>query len=537
MCYSLVKARSWAELNFQDLKLGDSRLNVRVRDVAAALAAHPAASIPQACGTWRRTKGAYRLFDNDALTLESISTPHWQGTRQEAASCPCVLLIQDTTWIDQRDHPATRGLGHFGRKPGTKNKTSGHGLFLHSTLAVQVLGEGKARILGLAHAATFVRSELKKDRGKRRRAPDRESRRWIDSLDAIGTPDQHQAAARERRVREVFTDPSAMQFTFAENESAFSPIPYTGDGFAATGDGFAATGEPARPRTRWIHVGDRESDLFDLLEKAGEKGLGFIIRLKHDRNVLPGHDTPAVQNSHEHEGTSLKDLCRGMAKIGSRTVSVAAKNGNGRREAVLSVSAGPVTLYSPRTTRNNRAVKCWVVRAWEENPPEGVEPLEWMILSSQEARDEKQALWVLDCYTLRWLIEEYHKCLKSGCKVQERQLESKDRLDPLIGMLSIVAVRLLGMKNDARLSPDTPAMRCVEPELVRTLALLIKDPRPQEMSLRRFIHETARQGGFLGRKADGEPGYQTLWRGYHTLTQIHLGRQLQNPTQKDVGKG
>lgn len=530
MCYLLVNARRWARLHFQDLELGDARLSARVQDVATALAAHPAASIPQACGTWSRTKGAYRLFDNDALTLESISSSHWQATRQAAALAQgpyhCVLLIQDTTWIDQRDHPATRGLGHFGRKRGTKNKTSGHGLFLHSTLAVQPLENGRARILGLAHAGTFVRSgELKKkeDRSKRRRAPDRESRRWLDSLEAIGTPDQHQAGARERMVREVFADPSAVQFTFAENESALGSVPFTRD--------------PALPCTRWIHVGDRESDIFDLLEKAGEKRQGFIIRLKHDRNALPGHDTPAVQNSREHEGTSLKELCRALPKIGSRTVSVAAKNGKATRQAVLSVSAGPVTLYSPRTTRNNRAVKCWVVRAWEENPPQGVEPLEWMILSSEAARDEKEALWVLDCYTLRWLIEEYHKCLKSGCKVEERQLESRDRLDPLIGMLSIVAVRLLGMKNDARLDPDAPAMKSVEPELVRTLALLIKDPRPQEMSLRRFVHETAKQGGFLGRKGDGEPGYLTLWRGWQLLTQIHLGRQLQNQLQEDVGKG
>ena len=149
-----------------------------------------------------------------------------------------------------------------------------------------------------------------------------------------------------------------------------------------------------------------------------------------------------------------------------------------------------------------------------------------MILTSEPIASAADALRVAKYYTHRWLIEQYHQCLKSGCKVQERQLEHVDRLAPLIGMLSIVAVRLLQLKNDVRLTPDKPAAAAAPPELVSTLAKLI-GVAPRTLTVRRFVHEVAKLGGFLGRKSDGEPGWKTLWLGWHELTLIHAGRELE----------
>ena len=148
-----------------------------------------------------------------------------------------------------------------------------------------------------------------------------------------------------------------------------------------------------------------------------------------------------------------------------------------------------------------------------------------MLLSSEPANDLADALRIATYYSYRWLIEEYHKCLKSGCRVEERQLEHADRLAPLIGMLSVVATRLLQMKNDARLTPQRPARQCVPKELVQTLSKLINIPM-SKIGVRKFVHEVAKRGGFIGRKSDGEPGYLTLWRGWQELMLIHTGYQL-----------
>jgi hypothetical protein len=172
--------------------------------------------------------------------------------------------------------------------------------------------------------------------------------------------------------------------------------------------------------------------------------------------------------------------------------------------------------------------------------------VEWILLTSEPVRDLTDALRIAGYYGLRWLVEEYHNCLKSGCRVEARQLETAARLQPLIAMLCAVAVRLLQLKNDARLTPDRPANACVPVELVRTLSALIQaDPTakakskapasPAELTVRQFMHAVAKLGGFLGRKGDGEPGWRTLWRGWLELTLINAGYELARKEGKRSG--
>ncbi len=281
-------------------------------------------------------------------------------------------------------------------------------------------------------------------------------------------------------------------------------------------------------------MGDRESDLFDLYQQAFElSGLGFVIRVSKDRNACPGHDTPDTVNIKQRRFKRLKDVCRAMPVLGQTQLWIAPKAGRAGRWATLDLSCGAVTIWSPQMHRTGHALRCWAVRVWEASAPEGCEPIEWMLLCSEPATTLKDALRMTQYYALRWLIEQYHQCLKSGCKVEERQLESRERLEPLIGMLAVVAVRLLQLKNDARLTPDKPAIQCVPDELVQTLARVLK-VKPAQLSVRRFTHEAARLGGFIGRKSDGEPGWLTLWRGWHELTLIHAGWMLAQ-LQEDVG--
>ena len=476
--YQVLSAQEWAGLHFGGVRLNDTRLTRRVVSVAAAMARDPSGSLPQQNKQWAATKGVYRLFDHERVTFESVSDAHWDQTRLSAGRCAVTLLIQDTTWLSYITHPATGGLGRHGRG---ERWEAGLGLFLHGVLAVEPQEDGSGRVLGLAWGKLWARQSepVGKDnsrRSGRRCQDDLESLRWIEAARQIGAPP---------------------------------------------------------PERRWIHVGDREADLHDLYETtASMPGVGFVIRLKQQRNACAGHQQQPLTSS-QRPKTKLKEVCRAMGELGQTQLWIAPKGNRPGRWAQLSVSGGPVTIYSPwygRTgSRTGRPLCCWAVRVWEKNPPAGQEPIEWLLLASEPAENLDDALRLVGYYSLRWLIEEYHQCLKSGCKVEQRQLESADRLAPLIGMSAVLATRLLQLKNDARLTPERPAKECVPAQLLQTMAKLLKTD-PEQLTIRQFTRAVAQRGGFLARKHDGEPGWLTLWRGWRELEMITFGFQLARET-------
>ncbi len=128
---------------------------------------------------------------------------------------------------------------------------------------------------------------------------------------------------------------------------------------------------------------------------------------------------------------------------------------------------------------------------------------------------------------MRWLIEEYHKCLKSGCAIEKKQLEEADRLEALLGIAAVVAVRLLAIKQQVKSRPQSPAVEHVEPLAVKVLCIRRKlKVNPQKLTLYEFWREVAKLGGFLGRRSDGEPGWQTLWLGWRELDLLTQGAKL-----------
>jgi hypothetical protein len=217
-------------------------------------------------------------------------------------------------------------------------------------------------------------------------------------------------------------------------------------------------------------------------------------------------------------------------------LSARARGNEGAGPLRLLVSATPVSVHPPKNGKGPRPAPLarWAVRVWEAHPPGGRTPVEWVLLTDHPVGDLGSALLVAFWYTCRWLIEEYHKasgsggcpraCLKSGCNVEARQLEDADRLAPLVGVLGVVAVRLLQLKHRARTSPDAPARSVVPERHVETLAA--KLALPASMTARQFWRGTAQLGGFLGRKGDGEPGWQTPWRGWHQLEPLTEGAEL-----------
>jgi len=473
----MLSPGAWAVRQFGGVDLKDRRLNRRVTKVAEAMAANPAASIPDQCGSWGDTKGAYRLFADPRATFDSMSRDHWQQTREAMSHGPVTLLVQDTTWLSFGHHPATAGLGRH----GTGKSKGDYGLHLHGVLTIRPVGD-KPAILGLAHARLWARGPTLLNpnpatRSARRKAADRESLRWSEAVRQVGS---------------------------------------------------------APPDGRYLHVGDREADLFDLYEQTTRlNNVGFVIRGNHDRNARLGHDTPETIDREQVRGSRLKTLIRAAPPVArGLALHLAANRGRVARVASLKLSHSPVTLYSPQVNgRRQQALRCWCVRVFEPDPPAGVEPIEWILLTSEPVQSLADAERIVRYYHWRWLIEEYHRCLKSGCRVEQRQLASMQSLAPLIGMLSIVATRLLQLKNDSRLDPDAPAKDHAPPEMVQMLCRLDRAD-PATLTLREFTRGVAKRGGFLGRNRDGDPGWLTLWRGWQKLSLICEGWRLAK-----MGKG
>ena len=172
-------------------------------------------------------------------------------------------------------------------------------------------------------------------------------------------------------------------------------------------------------------------------------------------------------------------------------------------------------------------IAMWAVHAVEVDPPTDVEQVEWVLLTSLPVASFDDAWRILGYYEKRWLIEEYHKALKTGCRVERRQLQSKEGLERITALLSVVAVRLLQLKSAARTNPACPARHLVPlPWIKMLLAVRKRSKLTVAMTIREFYREVAKLGGFLGRKSDGEPGWITIWRGWQKLYMFIHGAEL-----------
>lgn len=262
------------------------------------------------------------------------------------------------------------------------------------------------------------------------------------------------------------------------------------------------------PGVRWTFVADREADIYELLSERLAPGTDLVIRACQARAL------------EDQSGVSIFDAIAHVEPLGEMSVDLRSRPGQAARQARLQLRATRVRLRAPwRPDRKLQAVEIGLVQALEEHPPRGAAPLNWVLLTTLRAENFDQAHAVVQRYALRWLVEEYHKALKSGTRIEDAQLSTVERLEALLGLLAIVAVRLLDAKLLARSEPDRKAdpRLCTEP--VRHVLEAAFGPPKGGWTNREFIRAVARLGGFLARRHDGQPGWQTIWRGWNVLTQ------------------
>jgi hypothetical protein len=235
----------------------------------------------------------------------------------------------------------------------------------------------------------------------------------------------------------------------------------------------------------------------------------------------------------------LMKYLKGLDVAGTYELYLRSRPNQPAHVARLEVSFGTIAIPPPKQTtqyvRNMKltGIPMYVVHVREAMKPRNGERIEWILLTSLPVGSFDDAWRTIGYYEKRWLIEEWHKALKTGCQVTKRQLATKERLEPLVGLLSVVSVRLLQLKSVARTSPDRPAHQVVPPRWsIMLQAARKKLTRGQQMTVRDFYRELAKLGVFLGRTSDGEPGWITIWRGWEKLSLMIRGADLARGNQK-----
>ena len=268
--------------------------------------------------------------------------------------------------------------------------------------------------------------------------------------------------------------------------------------------------------SQWIYVADRESDFYEPIQTCQQHGVDFVIRAGPDRRLA-------------EPGGHLRAALAPAPVLGLSTVEVRARGGQPARTALVELRSVRVALDGPWRPAGWQPPlpDVGVVEVKEVQVPAGVkEPLHWILLTSLPCATLAQAQRVVGRYTARGWIEEYHKALKSGAGVEESQLERADRLEPLIAVLAGVAVRLLSTKLLARSRPETfEAAASFGPAMLALLEQKLGSPQ-EGWTNRNVLIATARLGGFLARKHDGMPGWQTIWRGWQRLMWMAEGAML-----------
>lgn len=458
------EARVLAEVHFGGAALGDKRRTARLVHCAQRMFSRTKGSLNKKMGQWKDSLGLYRLLNHPRVTHEAILQTHRQAVLQRMRQTPVVLAIHDTSELDYtRRGPLREELGQIGN--GGRR-----GLLMHNTLAVTP----QRQVIGLVNQLLHKRREVKKKETPRQKRlhPQRESRLWVKGTEAMGS---------------------------------------------------------APAGRLWVDVCDRGADTFEFLCYEQERQRHYLVRAAWDRN-LKGEDEQA-----EAEHRTLHAYAQSLPPLGQRTVQVPPRRGpDGKktqaRTATVELRAGEVTLrppHYPRGEHGDAPLKTWVVSVKEIDPPAGVQELSWLLLTNVPTETFQQACERVDWYTCRWMIEDFHKCLKSGLGIEQMQLQTRQRLEPAVAMLSVVGAVLLQLRELTRddKSQTTPAGEIVPLLYVQVLSWRLHQQVREQMSVKEFLLGVARLGGHLGRKHDGPPGWQTLWQGWSELEQMVAGAE------------
>jgi hypothetical protein len=452
---------AWVEQELDGGAYPDRRLKARLGKLLVDLGRRVGGTVPTACQDWAATKAAYRFFDNARVDEDVILAGHFAATAARFRATPGpVLVVHDTTEFSfKRSTP--EAVGRLSFVKGRHVLHTVCGLLLHSSLVLTAAGVP----LGLAAAKFWARREFKGTNARKKhvnptRVPieEKESFRWLENL---------------TRSTQRLGDP-----------------------------------------TRCVHIGDRESDIFELFCAAHEAQTYFVFRSSVER--LAGRTT----------------ITKVMARQPVRGVhSVEVRDERGHASAVsIRVRFATLAVHpTPSKRKRCPSLTLTVIDAVEPGRPAGREPIRWRLLTNCPVPDLASAIEKLNWYALRWRVETFHKVLKSGCQAEQSKLRTTERLTNLLAVLCVIGWRVFWLTMAHRAQPDAPADVAFTPTEVAILDHLAgPTPPPPQRTLTFYVGALAKLGGYLARAHDPPPGNMVLWRGLTRLTDICLGLELCN---------
>jgi hypothetical protein len=247
------------------------------------------------------------------------------------------------------------------------------------------------------------------------------------------------------------------------------------------------------PRTTIVHVGDRGADLFPFFQACRATQTHFLVRT-----------WPAQA---------------------SRPFQVPASHGRTARSTTVQLAFGTLTVLAPGFEKrfSKEPLEVWAIRVWEEQTPEGEELLEWILLTSVATTTLEQAWERLGWYEHRWVVEDYHQCLKTGCRLEERQVQTAARVIRLLGLLSPLAARLLQLRDLARRDPERPACEVLAADVLAIVGAQTGQV-PACMTTGAFWKAVAQMGGYLALKARWSCRLENLVEGLASRSNAAGGR-------------
>jgi Transposase Tn5 dimerisation domain/Transposase DNA-binding len=460
---------------------GDERLDERFALLLDRMSPHPSLKFTAACKGRAEIQAAYRFVDNDRVDEHQVLAPHRDATVQRIRAQPVALIPQDTTEIDvtRRNEVMTDA--------GPLNDSTRVGSFTHALLAMTPERLPLGVIPAEFHtrdpeefAARAAKSASEK-RAERHAKPieDKESARWLEGYRAVC-----------RVAREA-------------------------------------------PETTVVAISDSEGDIFECLLEGqpaeGERKAEWIIRACQDR--------ASVVEAGSADGDGAKRLRERVASApvwGHLTVEVRKrepKSNDDRkrkqprepRTAEVTYRAARVRLRGPARPGGKLAdVEVNVVLVREEAPPAGAEPIEWILLTSLPIDSAGAVLRVIEYYCCRWQIEIYFRILKSGCKVEESQLETAERFLPYLALCLIVSWRVQYVTMLGRECPDLACDVAFDDDEWQSVYAVVKGEAPpaEPPSMGTMVKMVASLGGYLGRQGDGEPGPKAMWIGMQRMADL-----------------
>lgn len=285
---------------------------------------------------------------------------------------------------------------------------------------------------------------------------------------------------------------------------------------------------PAAPEgKRWVDVCDRGADIYEFLANEQRLGRLCVVRSAHNRSIRLGH-------ADQGDTLLLHSWLRTQPAVGeARAKEIYDRQLEKERTAKLRVSYARVSIQPPHVKKGEYEkvpIQAWAVRVWEESPPAKGAKLEWLLICLDSVTTATAAWEKADWYSCRWIEEEYHKAKKTGCCIEALQFRTEQALQPMIALLSVTAVMLLNLRQAARRpdAPLRPATEVVDPIYEEVLRGWRYKKKPHDaLSVREFYMAVARLGGHMNRKADGFPGWLTLWRGWQKLEAMVAGAVIE----------